>query len=218
MKKILAAFLAMGLMACGGGGGGTATPIDPGLTVTGPYNTIFGTPCAGSEPTPGCTFIGGGRINVSMDPNFNRNGNGVGDMWYVVFSVNQSDSVDHITANVYDQNGVFQYAAAPETFAGYLGNGVFGVGAWQGGEGGGFNGIFESVGNGMYFLGKNGVLYSANYPNQSGCLGESGPCNPNGAYGQAINSQDASHAWDMSLNPAGRPRPARSRARPCSGP
>jgi hypothetical protein len=122
--------------------------------------TVYGDRCTTDTPTPGCTFDGktGARITVDRDGDYNRAGHGTDDLWYVKF-----DSAGN--AAVYNDLGQFQYYADVSTFAGYVSGTTIGVGTT------GF--YWENVANGTYWLGQNGVLYSAN-------VGES-------RYAQAIN-------------------------------
>jgi hypothetical protein len=125
-----------------------------------PFETVYGDLCTTTEPTPGCTFssTSGTRINVTQDPDFDRFGNGTNDMWYVQFDGSGR-------AAVYDDLGRFQYYADVSDFAGYISGTTIGVGT---------SGLYwENIANGSYWLGRNGVLYSAN-------VGES-------RYGEAVN-------------------------------
>lgn len=167
MRAILATVVVTGFAACGGGGGGGG-----GQTLYYPYETVYGDLCQTQQATPGCTFLrsNGQRITVTNDPDYNRAGHGSDDLWYVQF-----DSSG--TAAVYDRYGRFQYYADVSEFAGYIGGHTIGVGTT------GF--YWEDITNGTYWLGKNGVLYSANY-------GE-------GNYGQAINDKTSSSASDTNF-------------------
>ncbi|MCX7979268.1 MAG: hypothetical protein N2578_09720, partial [Bdellovibrionaceae bacterium] len=92
------------------------------------------------------------------------------DMWYVHFD-------SRGVGAVYDDLGRFRYYANVSEFAGWVGGTMIGVGT---------TGLFwENVAGGTYWLGKNGVLYSAN--------------SWRGNYGQAINEQDAASATDTNL-------------------
>lgn len=168
-KQILSSMMAsvlLGLSACGGGGGRSS------YVLYSPYETVYGDLCATQEPTPGCTFYrnNGQRITVTEDTDYGKTGHGSDDMWYVKF-----DSSGN--AAVYDEYGHFQYSARSKDFAGYIGGTTIGVGV---------TGLYwENVANGTYWLGKNGVLYSANY-------GE-------GNYGQAINDKSSSKASDSNF-------------------
>lgn len=164
-----AALVATAYVGCGGGGGGSVG--GGGGVVAYPYETVYGDVCRGYEPTPGCTFSAttGRRITVSSDPHYDRYGYDSDDLWFVEF-----DSQGR--AAVYNDLGRFQYYANVRDFAGWVGGTTIGVGT---------TGLFwEDIRNGTYWLGKNGVLYSAN-------IGESN-------YGQAINNKEASKASDAS--------------------
>jgi hypothetical protein len=95
---------------------------------------------------------------VDRDGDFNLHGNGSDDLWYVQF-----DGAGN--GDVYDRLGVYQYSANVSSFAGYISGTTIGVGTT------GF--YWENIANGTYWLGQNGVLYSAN-------VGDS-------RYGQAVN-------------------------------
>lgn len=175
VRGFLSAVVATGIVACGGGddkkdhhgGGGGATS-----TIYYPYETVYGDSCQTMSATPGCTFIkaNGQRITVTKDDNYNKYGHGSDDLWYVKF-----DSAGR--ASVYDDLGHFQYFANTSEFAGYIGGTTIGVGS---------TGLYwENVSNGTYWLGKNGVLYSAN----------TGDTN----YGQAINDKTSSSASDTNF-------------------
>ncbi|KYG60931.1 hypothetical protein AZI85_10785, partial [Bdellovibrio bacteriovorus] len=147
--------------ACGGGG-----------AIYYPYETVYGDVCTTQEATPGCTFLAsdGTRITVTRDPDYNSQGYGSDDLWYVKFDANGE-------AAVYNDLGQFQYYADVSEFAGYVGGTSIGVGTT------GF--FWEDIRNGTYWLGKNGVLYNAN-------TGESN-------YGQAINDKTSSSASDTNF-------------------
>ncbi|MFZ4405185.1 MAG: hypothetical protein ACOYOK_13880 [Pseudobdellovibrionaceae bacterium] len=166
--KAVASVASLGLLiSCGGGGGGGS-----GSVLYYPYETVYGDICSTSEATPGCTFsrTTGQRITVSEDPTYNKYGYGSDDLWYVKF-----DGVGN--AAVYDDLGTFQYYANPNDFAGYIGGNTIGVGT---------TGLYwENITGGTYWLGKNGVLYSAN--------------TFAGNYGQAINDKTASEASDTNF-------------------
>ncbi|MFZ3231595.1 MAG: hypothetical protein WA160_15410 [Pseudobdellovibrio sp.] len=167
------------LSACGGGGGGgtyqgggSTTPpvVDSSDIIKYPYETVFGDVCRGSsQPTPGCTFsrATGKRITVSADPTYNSQGYGSDDLWYVKF-----DSSGN--AKVYDDLGNFKYNAQPREFAGFINGSTIGVGTT--------GAFWENVSAKTYWLGKNGVLYSAN--------------TTAGNFGQAINTKGANSASD----------------------
>lgn len=166
---ITAAAVATAFTACGGGGGGGG---GSGTTLYYPYETVYGSLCATTQPTPGCTFdrATGLRINVTADPHYDRYGFGSDDLWFVQF-----DGAGN--AAVYDDLGNFQYFADVSDFAGYIGGTTIGVGT---------TGLFwENIANGTYWLGKNGVLYSAN-------LLESN-------FGEAINNKTAGKASDTNF-------------------
>lgn len=171
MKKImwglLTTVVVTGFVACGGSGGGGG-----GSTLYYPYETVYGDLCATYQAAPGCTFFSstGNRITVTEDPDYSRYGRGSDDMWFVEF-----DSSGN--AAVYNSHGQFQYTARAFEFAGYIGGTTIGVGST------GF--YWEDVTNGTYWLGKNGVLYSANF----------GEWN----YGQAINDKTSSSASDTNF-------------------
>lgn len=166
--RILTAIaLTTSFVACGGGGGGGGSS----QTLYYPYETVYGDLCSTHQPTPGCTFLrNGNRIDVKEDPDYNRAGQGSDDLWYVEF-----DSRGR--ASVYNSFGQYQYTADVSEFAGYVGGTTIGVGQ---------TGLFwENVSNGTYWLGRNGVLYSANAFDSN--------------YGQAINDQTASEASDTNF-------------------
>jgi hypothetical protein len=124
------------------------------------FETFDGQVCTSAEATPACTFDHntGLRITVTRDPDYNKTGHGADDLWYAQF-----DSSGH--AAVYNQLGNFQYFADVTAFAGYISGTTIGVGT---------SGLYwENTANGTYWVGKNGVLYSAN-------VGEA-------RYGQAVN-------------------------------
>ncbi len=157
------------LSSCGGGGGGTVP--DSSLDILRyPYETVYGDACAVTEPTPGCTFsrTTGQRVTVSADTDYNSQGFGSDDLWYVKF-----DSAGN--AQVFDDLGNFQYNANASQFAGFVGGTTIGVGT---------TGLFwENVGNKTYWFGNKGVLYSANTASSN--------------YGQAINNKNANKATDV---------------------
>lgn len=178
MKKYIAMIAIPALLAaCGGGGGGGSTynpgpGPGPGTPVYGPYETVFGAACSATEPTPGCTFnrSNGTRVNVTQDPHYDRYGYDADDLWFVTFDSNGN-------ARVYNDLGVFQYSASISSFAGWVGGTQIGVGT---------TGLFwENVAGGTYWLGRNGVLYSAN--------------TGRGNFGEAINNKDADSASDSSF-------------------
>ena len=159
------------LAACGGGGGGGGTVPNSGGTIYYPYETVYGSICTTSEPTPGCTFnYNGTRVVVSQDPHYDRYGYDSDDLWYVVFDSNGY-------GQVYNDLGDYQYTSYVSNFAGYVGGKYIGVGT---------SGLYwENISNGTYWLGKNGVLYNANG-------GESN-------FGEAINNDDADEASDTNM-------------------
>lgn len=151
----------------GGGGGGGSTPI-----VYGPYETVYGEACQGREVAPGCTFnrSNGQRVTVTQDPHYDRYGYDEDDLWFVKF-----DSSGN--GKVYDDLGNYQYTRDVSQFAGWVSGNTIGVGT---------TGLFwENVSGGTYWLGKNGVLFSAN-PGESN-------------FGEAINNKDASEASDSNF-------------------
>lgn len=167
----LSAALPALLTACGGGGGGGggggSTPV-----VYYPYETVYGDACTTSQPIPGCTFnaSNGTRVVVNQDPNYNRYGYGSDDLGYVKF-----DGLGN--ANVYDDLGHYQYSTSASHFAGFISGTTIGVGT---------TGMFwENVAGKTYWLGKNGVLYSANTANSN--------------FGQAINNKNAGQAASTSF-------------------
>lgn len=169
MLTLSAVAAASAFTACGGGGGG---PGGSAPVIYYPFETVYGDVCTTQEATPGCTFDSatGQRITVSRDPDFNSYGNGTNDMWFVEFDAGG-------TAAVYDDLGRFQYYADVSEFAGYVGGTTIGVGT---------SGLYwENIANGQYWLGKNGVLYSANAGEQR--------------YGQAINNKSAGKASDTNF-------------------
>lgn len=164
----------LSLSACGGGGSGGGGGGGGGSsdTLYYPYETVYGDVCTTQQATPGCTFLSsnGKRIKVTEDTDYNRTGHGSDDMWYVKFDASG-------TAAVYDEYGRFQYYAGVHEFAGYVGGTTIGVGT---------TGMYwENISGGTYWLGKNGVLYSANQ-------GE-------GKYGEAINDKSSSEASDSNF-------------------
>ncbi len=165
---LVATIAAMLLSACGGGHHGH----DSHATLYYPYETVYGDVCTTQEATPGCTFSRstGQRITVSADPDYDKFSGGSDDLWYVTFDKNG-------TAKVRDDLGNFKYFADVSEFAGWVGGNYIGVGT---------TGLhWEDIRNGTYWLGKNGVLYSAN-------LVESN-------YGQAINNKSAGQATDTNF-------------------
>ncbi|XGC79664.1 hypothetical protein ACES2L_10025 [Bdellovibrio bacteriovorus] len=169
MKLFAATVVATSFAACGGGGGGGG---GGGQVVYYPYETVYGDVCKTQEASPGCTFLesNGQRIKVTDDPHYGRTGHGSDDLWYVEFDSSGK-------AAVYNDLGQFQYYAGVHEFAGYIGGNTIGVGT---------TGLYwEDVSNGTYWLGKNGVLYSAN-------SGE-------GNYGQAINDEASTEASDTNF-------------------
>lgn len=168
----LSALVATAYVGCGGGGGGTVTAGGSGSVVSYPYETVYGDLCTTSQPTPGCTFSSttGLRVTVVSDPHYDRYGFGSDDLWFVKF-----DAAGN--AAVYNDLGQFQYWADVNDFAGWQGGNIIGVGT---------SGLFwEDVSNGTYWLGKNGVLYNANYSESN--------------YGEAINNKNAGKASDASV-------------------
>lgn len=124
------------------------------------YQDVFGNICNIAVVAPGCTFLraDGTRMTVMSDPDYNKQGNGTDDLWYVKFA--QAGQ-----AVVYNDLGQFQYFAQASDFAGYIGGTTIGVGtSWL---------YWEDVASRTYWLGASGVLYSAN--------------SVNGNFGQAIN-------------------------------
>ncbi|MCM2278097.1 MAG: hypothetical protein NDJ89_08470 [Oligoflexia bacterium] len=162
-----AGLAALTLSACGGGGGGG------GNAIYYPYETLYGQTCTNFEPTPGCTFLrkNGERITVNEDPDYNDHGRGSDDMWYVSF-----DSTG-MYADVYDEFGFYQYTASTSQFANYVGGSYIGLGTT--------GAYWEDITNGTYWLGKNGVLYSANTFDSN--------------YGRAINDKAAGDAADTNF-------------------
>lgn len=190
MKRIemilTTALVSVLLTACGGGGsgGGGSTggggssnpPVGSGggsaPIVYGPYETVFGEACQGREVTPGCTFnrSNGKRVNVIQDPHYDRYGYDEDDLWFVKFDANG-------IGRVYDDLGNFQYTRDVSKFAGYISGTTIGVGT---------SGLFwENIAGGTYWLGKNGVLYSAN--------------TSKGNFGDAINNKESSEASDANF-------------------
>jgi hypothetical protein len=170
--KMISAVLVTSIFAACGGGGGGGSAGGGGSTLYYPYETVYGDICTNMEPTPGCTFSRdtGLRITVSADPDYDDYGYGSDDMWFVEFD---RDGY----ADVYNEFGTYQYTAHAREFANWVGGNVIGVGT---------TGLFwEDITNGTYWLGKNGVLYSAN-------VGETN-------YGQAINNKTASSASNTSF-------------------
>lgn len=169
LKMSLVGALALGFFGCGGGGGGGGGSTN---VLYYPFETVYGDICATFEATPGCTFDAktGARITVSRDPHYDRYRFGSDDMWYVEFDANG-------VATVYNERMERQYFADVTQFAGYVGGNYIGVGT---------TGLFwEDIRNGAYWLGKNGVLYSANLLETN--------------FGQAINNKNASKATDTNF-------------------
>ncbi|MCS6839045.1 MAG: hypothetical protein NZ480_09400 [Bdellovibrionaceae bacterium] len=166
----LGALFILTTSGCGGGGGPTLN--SPATLLYYPYETVYGTVCQTREPIPGCTFDRktGLRISVSHDPHYDRYGDGTDDMWYVKFN-------SWGVASVYDSYGIFRYFADVSEFAGWMGGYYIGVGTT--------GLLWEDVRNGTYWLGKNGVLYSANL------------LEPN--FGKAINEDGADRPSDKSF-------------------
>ena len=159
------------LTGCGGGGGSSGG--GSGSILYYPYETVYGDVCYTLQPTPGCTFLrsNGQRIEVEEDPDYNYWGNGTLDMWSVQFNASGT------TGFVYDEFGVFQYSADVSAFDGWVGSYYIGVG---------ITGLFwEDIRSGTYWLGRNGVLYSANFFDSN--------------YGEAINNETASEAADTNF-------------------
>lgn len=155
-----------------GGSSSSGSGYTSGSVLYYPYETVYGAACASSEPTPGCTFDAatGERITVYEDPHYNDYGHGTDDMWYVKF---YSDG----SADVFDEYGYFVETRYTDDFAGYIGGNTIGVGT---------SGLFwENVAGGQYWLGKNGVLYNANYYDFN--------------YGEAINSKESSEMSDTNF-------------------
>ncbi len=162
----------MAFIGCDGGGSGSVSIGGSGGVIYYPYETVYGSVCQTSEPTPGCTFdrISGKRISVMQDPHYNDYGHGSDDVWFVEFDGSGWGSV-------YNEKGKFQYTAKASEFAGWVTGSTIGVGT---------TGMFwENVNYGSYWLGKNGVLYSANSKSSN--------------FGQAINDKDAQDATDLNL-------------------
>lgn len=174
VRIVLGAVVATGFAACGGGGGGGGGGTAGGGTTVlyYPYENVFGDVCRTQEATPGCTFFerDGSRIKVTNDPHYDRSRNGSDDLWYVKFDASGRGAV-------YNDLGIFQYYANAASFAGYVGGTTIGVGTT------GF--YWENVARGTYWLGKNGVLYSAN--------------DGSSRYGQAINDKTSSSATDTNF-------------------
>jgi hypothetical protein len=177
MKRVMTLLVFPALIsACGGGGGGggiiSPPPSSVGTIIYGPYETVYGQACQSSEPIPGCTFdrLNGTRVTVNADPHYDRYGYQSDDLWYVSF-----DSSGN--ARVYDDLGNYRYTTRASSFAGWVGGTTIGVGT---------TGLFwENVSGGSYWLGKNGVLYSAN--------------TMEGNFGEAINSEDSQDAADTNF-------------------
>ncbi len=171
LRIVLGAVVVTGFVACGGGGSGLSGGTGGGVLYY-PYETVYGDVCTTREATPGCTFLraDGTRITVSEDPHYNDYGYGSDDLWYVKFDYSGRGAV-------YDDLGRFKYYADVSEFAGYVGGTSIGVGTT------GF--FWENVSGGTYWLGKNGVLYSANRGNSN--------------YGQAVNDKTSSEASDTNF-------------------
>jgi uncharacterized protein YfiM (DUF2279 family) len=172
--KITQALLALSAAALMTACGDDDHHYSNGSPVYYPYETVYGDVCsntAGTGPTPGCTFNrDGSRVVVSQDLDYNYYGYGSDDLWYVHF---YSDG----TADVYNDLGVYQYTTNTSNFAGWVGGNTIGVGT---------TGLFwENVAGGVYWLGRNGVLYDANY----------GEAN----YGEAINTKESQEASDTNF-------------------
>lgn len=170
IKQVIGGLLASVLFVACGGGGGSA---DSSIPVYYPYETVYGDLCTNtSQPTPGCTFnrADGSRVVVRQDPHYDRYGYNENDLWFVKF-----DAAGN--AQVFNDLGQFQYSTGVSSFAGHISGTTIGVGT---------TGLFwENVAGGTYWLGKNGVLYSANLSHSN--------------YGQAINDQTASEATETSF-------------------
>tara|TARA_B110001454_G_scaffold219202_1_gene251966 strand:- start:48164 stop:49102 length:939 start_codon:yes stop_codon:yes gene_type:complete len=174
MRLVLVTGFAIGFFGCGGGGG--SSPVN---VLYYPYQTIFEKVCMTVEPTPGCTFDArtGERISVSADPAYDRRGHATDDMWFVEFD-------EYGMAAVYDQDRILREYKDVSEFGGYLGTYDIGTGGYNVATGE-TRLVWEDIRNGAYYLGKNGVLYSAN-------LIESN-------FGQAINNKNASKATDTNF-------------------
>lgn len=172
IKAIVAGAAVSTLVACGGGGSsGGGGHYNPGPIITYPFETVFGEVCTTSTPTPGCTFNRDGtRVTIDQDANYNRYGYGSDDLYYVVFDGSGYGAV-------YDDLGRFMYSRHVSQFDGFISGTTIGVGN---------TGLFwENVSYGTYWIGRNGVLYSAN------------PNDPN--FGEAINNDEASDAADTNF-------------------
>ncbi len=183
----LGALIATTYVGCGGGGGGSiAVGGGSHHIITYPYETVYGDMCATYEATPGCTFSTstGRRITVSSDPDYDRYGWGSDDLYFVKFdSSGRGYAYDDLGYNTcldmaschWDSYKGEWYVDVSQ-FAGWVGGNVIGVGT---------TGLFwEDISNGTYWLGKNGVLYSANWSDSN--------------YGEAINNKNAGKASDAS--------------------
>ena len=186
MKKTIQMALGLGLVAtlssCGGGGGGGSYTPDPIDVINYPYETVYGDTCKTSEITPGCTFLTstGKRATVSKDPHYDRYGYGSDDMWFVKFDGSGNAKVydqDNNLKAVKNRFGVLTYYPTVADFAGYIHGTVIGVGTT--------GSFWENVANGTYWLGKTGVLYSANQKELH--------------YGEAINNKNSSSATNANL-------------------
>jgi hypothetical protein len=152
------------LSGCGGGGGNDNSS---GAVISHPYQNVYGSACSATSPTPGCTFLtsNGKRVTVVSDLDYNKNGKGSNDMYFVKFHSNG-------TADVYNQYGTYVETKSTSAFAGYISGNTIGVGT---------TGLYwENVANGTYWLGRNGVLYNAMSKETN--------------FGQAINSKEAKAA------------------------
>lgn len=180
----LATLVATAYVGCGGGGGGSVSVGGPAAPVNYPYETVYGDVCATFEPTPGCTFSTstGRRVTVSSDPHYDRYGYGSDDLYYVRFDssgrgytyndLGQSVCLDSCHWDSWAQ----AYYSDIEDFAGHIDGNVIGVGT--------SGAYWENVSNGTYWLGRNGVLYSANQLESN--------------FGEAINNKNAGKASDAS--------------------
>lgn len=147
LRYSLVALLALLVLA---GCGGDDDPPPPPY----PYEDVYGATCRTYNVEPDCTFNRDGtRVTVYQDRDYNLYGRGSDDMLFVVF-----DATGYGTVYSVDTQGQsrFEYYADVDEFAGYIPGTVSTIGVGTSGT------YWEEVANGTYWLGRYGVLYSAN--------------------------------------------------------